>query len=213
MIAARGAFTLSGSNVNFRRHLKAKVTPGVFYLSHNSVSLVKMKGKLTAGTGSFSLSGIAVSLKVKRKISPVAAEFLLLGGYIAPIKPNQISYLLDDLAEDAIPAQSFFVPTMRWSQPTEVLSLDATFGEGSGHVYTTIYTDYYDQATNTWKDDQYEEQNPGVPIPVSLKAQVADQLYLYNVYLVRNAEWQAEYQREFILQWPYYYAAQVLARR
>lgn len=216
MRADSGSFHVIGIAMRPARQLRIKCIRSNFYLTNGrqtQISLYHAKGIISAGTGSFTFTGVSTSLKVMRKVSPVPGKFTFLGGYASIFKANQPGYLIDDFAEDAIPVPSFFVPVMRWSQPDAALTLDQAFGASSGHVYSTIFNDYYNQDTNTWNDDGYGEDNPGQTIPVSLKAQVADQLYNYNVYVALNAEWQAEYERETIFQWPYYYASQVIARK
>lgn len=130
--------------------------------------------------------------------------------------PDKCDTLKDKLAMSAPAVDEDFIPTMTTTRPTAVqspteLSADALFPE----TYKVIVDNFYDAESNTWDDGRYENVNNfnGQPIPSGLKNLIADQYTLYQAYLVADAAWLESYEKEKELQWPYYYAEQVLARR
>lgn len=135
--------------------------------------------------------------------------FTFTGGNLGIYSACGHGNIIDALATDApYPPPDFFVPITS-AAPTAVISPTAMFGPGSDDPNSAIYITYYNEATQTWNDAGYEQQYPGQVIPTDLKSRVSDQTYLYNEYITALALWQANYDKQKIFQWPYYWALNV----
>jgi hypothetical protein len=159
-------------------------------------------------TGVFTISTTDITMSTRGVFNLGTGIFNIKGSNLAIYGSCQQGNIIDALAIDApYPPPDFFVPTTD-PQPATILSPDQEFGNESA-TPNAIYLTYYNPVTLEWNDVGYESQYPGQTIPTDLKQDVADQTFLYNQYVVAIALWQAEYDRQKIFQWPYYWAQNV----
>ncbi len=184
-----------------------------YRLTGYSAGLTYVPKHITADMASYALSGPAITFKRTYALHATFARYELTNFHAILNFPEQETLLRDELAIGAISAQEFFVPTMYSSRPTVVLDVDHAQGLNSTYAHRSTVINFYNQPTKVWNDASYANQFAGEAIPSYIKATVAEQEFLYAQYVLKDAAWIAEYNREKILQWPYYWADELLARR
>jgi hypothetical protein len=184
-----------------------------FFYNVKPVTLTYVPRHISAVTAAYVVAGPAVSFKRTYVMKAGVGSFLLKNQYVILYYPEQVTLLRDELAEDAPAVADFFVPLMYYARPAIVLDVDHALGQNSNYQHRVIVQNFYSLTTRVWDDLSYHNQFAGQTIPSYIKVAVADQERLHDQYLIDEAAWLAEYNKEKILQWPYYWAGQLLARR
>lgn len=189
------------------------VNQAAYSITLRGVTLNYVKRRAVFLPANFAVTFGNVTLAVSRSVSFGQGSFLTRAKNVGAVYSGTPEKISDKFAYNSPPPSDFFEPVMLWSRPTEVKSTDYVFNENNKDAATkNLYNNYYNIGNNSWNDANYEEQNIGKTIPLELKRNVSDQLYKYNEYLTLDAQWVAEYNAEKILQWPYFWAREVIIR-
>lgn len=183
------------------------LSAGLFLIGIAPVTFTSYSLVLDAGI--FEITSTPLTFTTQGLVTLNTGIFTITSGDLGIYGACQRGNVIDGLAADApYPPAFFFVPVTE-AAPDIILSPEQVFGPESTDPGSAIYITYYNTTTQLWDDLAYQTQYPGQFIPPDLKERVADQTYLYNQYIVVFTLWRANYDRQQIFQWPYYWAQNV----
>lgn len=143
-----------------------------------------------------------VVLAHDRTAKVIPMEYSIIDRHVGLSYRHAMS-LRDNLAMNAPTPDASFIPFMSWAYPEKVLTASDIFGEG-GISPDTIYMNFYDPLNRVW--------DPQADVLITIMQAVDEQNVLYDRFKELSDKWDAEYRFEKIIQWPYFYADQVISR-